>query len=326
MSGFCIDGFIGRFAAAQFGQRNAGSPLNALMRCIQWFLARRRPPPAPRPQSQRPLDPLDPTVKRGLHPQALHTVVWVDDTVFATKTPPHPPCAGLDGGCPVCARTTRTARRSQHYWHRLAHALGLGLSDEKRQEPSQSITYTGIMIVVDSFRHTLSIPPEKKARLAACLEEFLLVWSATAHEIASLRGRLQHYFCCLPYVLPFVALFSSLHGTEAEPYYNRPIDIPLVVNDTAAFLHAVPEDYAFHGRRLWPLVASTLHAAFLAGETGSAHIVVVTWDASLHGWDMVLRWWANCDGKTIVGTLTDSPDMQHQIRRETQAKSKQLLQ
>ena len=84
-------------------------------------------------------------------------MVWVDDTVFATKTPPHPACAGLDGGCPVCVRTARTARRSQHYWHRLALALDLGLSGEKRQEPSQRITYTGI--VVDTFRHTLSIPP-----------------------------------------------------------------------------------------------------------------------------------------------------------------------
>ena len=317
MSGFCIDGFIGRFAAAHFGQRNAGSPLNALMRCIQRFLARRGPPPAPRPQTRRLPAPADTTVRRGLHPEALHTVVWVDDTVFVTKTPSHPPCAGLDGGCSVCARSARSARRSQSYWHRLARALGLGLSDEKRQEPSQRITYTGI--VVDSFRHTLSIPPEKKVRLASCLEEFLYLRSATAHDVASLRGRLQHYSICLPYVLPFVALFSSLLGTEADPDYDRPVDSPPVVNDTAAFLRGVLEDYAFRGRRLWPLVASTLHAAFMAGETGLAHIVVVTWDASLHGWGMVLRWWANRDGKTIVGTLPDSPDMQHQIRREAQA-------
>jgi hypothetical protein len=39
MSGFCIDGFVGRFAAAHFGQCNAGSPFNALMRAIQRFLA-----------------------------------------------------------------------------------------------------------------------------------------------------------------------------------------------------------------------------------------------------------------------------------------------
>jgi hypothetical protein len=43
MSGFCIDGFVGRFAAVHFDQRNAGSPLNVLMRCIQRFLARRAP-------------------------------------------------------------------------------------------------------------------------------------------------------------------------------------------------------------------------------------------------------------------------------------------
>jgi hypothetical protein len=49
MSGFCIDGFVGRFAAAHFGQRNAGSPLNVLMRCIQRFLARRAPDPPPPP-------------------------------------------------------------------------------------------------------------------------------------------------------------------------------------------------------------------------------------------------------------------------------------
>ena len=43
MSGFCIDGGVCRFAAAHFGQRNAGSPLNALMRAIQRFRARRTP-------------------------------------------------------------------------------------------------------------------------------------------------------------------------------------------------------------------------------------------------------------------------------------------
>jgi hypothetical protein len=47
MSGFCIDGFVGRFAAAHFGQRNAGSPLNVLKRSIQRFLARRAATAAP---------------------------------------------------------------------------------------------------------------------------------------------------------------------------------------------------------------------------------------------------------------------------------------
>ena len=48
MSGFCVEGFLMRFAAAHFGQRNAGSPLNAFMRMVLRFLASRQAPPARR--------------------------------------------------------------------------------------------------------------------------------------------------------------------------------------------------------------------------------------------------------------------------------------
>ena len=48
MSGFCVEGFLMRFAAAHFGQRNAGSPLNAFMRTVLRFLASRQAPPARR--------------------------------------------------------------------------------------------------------------------------------------------------------------------------------------------------------------------------------------------------------------------------------------
>ena len=321
MSGFCIDGFVGRFAAAHFGQRNAGSPLNVLMRCIQRFLARRAPAPARRAHTSRVQEPAAPPVvpavppqRRGLHDTALHTAVWVDDTVFATKTPPHPPCAGLVGGCPVCTRTARAARRSQAGWHRLADELGLGLSDDKRQLPSQRVVYTGM--VVDTFKRTISIPPEKKVRLAAFLEGFFDLREAPLSDLASLRGRVQHYSACLPYILPFVALFSSVIGSEADPDYDRAIPLPPLVGEAAVFIRGVLEEYAYRGRPLWPPVPSTLHAAFLAGETGSAHIVVVTWDASLRGWGMVLRWWANREGKVVIGTLPDSDDMRHQVRRE----------
>jgi hypothetical protein len=34
---------------------------------------------------------------------------------------------------------------------------------------------------------------------------------------------------------------------------------------------------------------------------------------------MVLRWWANRDGKVIIGTLPDSDDTRHQVRREALA-------
>ena len=130
---------------------------------------------------------------------------------------------------------------------------------------------------------------------------------------------MQHYLACLPYILPFVALFSSIIGTEDDPDYATVVSLPSAVSAAAVFIRGVLEDYATLGRPLWPFVPSTLHAAFMAGETGSAHIAVITWDASLHGWGMVLRWWDNKDGKVIIGTLPVSEDMSHQVRLETLA-------
>ena len=62
------------------------------------------------------------------------------------------------------------AKVSQRYWHQLAAELGLGLSDDKRQLPSQRVVYTGM--TVDSFLGTISVPADKEARLAAFLEDF----------------------------------------------------------------------------------------------------------------------------------------------------------
>jgi hypothetical protein len=95
MSCFCINRFVGRSAAAHFGQRNAGSPLNALMRSIQRFLAQRAPPPRPvhtprqpAPDLPSPLAPVEPPVRRGLHPSALHSTVG--STMRSTPPRPHP--------------------------------------------------------------------------------------------------------------------------------------------------------------------------------------------------------------------------------------------
>jgi hypothetical protein len=129
-----------------------------------------------------------------------------------------------------------------------------------------------------------------------------------------MRGRVQHYSACLPYVASFVALFSSVIGTEADPDYDRSISVPLAVCEAALFIRRVLSDYATRGRPHRPLVSSALYAAFLAGESGSARVVTITWDASLHGWGMVLRWW---ETQVIFGSLPDNEDMRNQVWRET---------
>jgi hypothetical protein len=53
-------------------------------------------------------------------------------------------------------------------------------------------------MVMDTFHRTLSIPPNKEAKLAVFLEEVFDRREATLSEPASLRGRVQHYSACLP--------------------------------------------------------------------------------------------------------------------------------
>jgi hypothetical protein len=59
----------------------------------------------------------------------------------------------------------------------------LGLSDDKRQKPSQRVTFTGM--VVDTFLRTLSIPTDKKIRLATFLESFFDLRECTLSQLAS---------------------------------------------------------------------------------------------------------------------------------------------
>ncbi len=144
------------------------------------------------------------------------------------------------------------AKVSQRYWHQLAAELGLGLSDDKRQLPSQRVVYKGM--TVDSFLGTISVPADKKALLAAFLEDFFVRREATLSELASLRCRIQHYSASLPYLLPFVALISSVIGTNGDPVYDTLVPVPPAVCEAAVFVRAILEEYAESGRPLWPPV------------------------------------------------------------------------
>ena len=158
----------------------------------------------------------------------------MDDTAFVTKTDKHPKCAGLDGGCLVCKAAQRSTASNQGHWHCLAARLGLCLRADKRQLPTQRAAYTGL--VVDTFLKTLSIPDDKKRKLAAFLKSFFNRREAPLSKLASLRGRIQHYLVYLPYTPPYVAFFSSIIGTEDDPDYDRVISLPAAVSNSAVYL------------------------------------------------------------------------------------------
>ena len=161
-------------------------------------------------------------------------------------------------------------------------------------------------MTVNSFLGTSSILPNKKARLASFLEDIFFRREATLSELAFLRSRIQHYSAGLPYILPFVSLISSVIGTDGDPVYDTLVDVPPALREAAVFIRQVLEDYAAAGRPLWPPVPSSRHAAFLVGDTGDSRVVLITWDSSIHGWGVVIRWWANPEGKVVVGTLPDT--------------------
>ncbi len=77
-------------------------------------------------------------------------------------------------------------------------------------------------------------------------------------------------------MLPFVALLSSVIGTDGDPIYDTPVADPPAVCESAVFFRQVLEDYAKAGRPLWPPVPSSLYDSFTTGQTGDAWVVTIT--------------------------------------------------
>jgi hypothetical protein len=138
LSGVMIHGFVFRFAACQFGQKTAGSPLGSIVRAVARYFARL-------------LDP-------------VHVASWVDDLIFIMSTPEHGGCAAFVGGfCPVCTEYHGRALKVQEMWHAKARKLNIPLS-AKGHLVGQSGAFTGVAI--DSFQGRFSMLPDKMASLA----------------------------------------------------------------------------------------------------------------------------------------------------------------
>ena len=77
---------------------------------------------------------------------------------------------------------------------RLAPARQRPRPGPQRQTPLQRVTST--YRIAHTFLQTFSIPPDKKAKLTAFLETFFDLRECSLHDLASLRGRIQHYSAC----------------------------------------------------------------------------------------------------------------------------------
>lgn len=291
-SGICLDGFLFRFAAAQFGQKLAGSPLNALFFPIIRHLVNRF---------------------RGNSPLlGLLCSLWVDDLFLAQNVNPHGSCGGLLAGCAICVAAKLAFAKTQSYWHQLACDLGITLSPSKRQEISQQVEYTGI--VLDSIQGRFYIPDKKKVKLLSCLGTFVGLREFSLRALASLRGRVLHYSICIMYIRPLVSLLV-VPGADLDDLDSlHPMSSSLL--KAGQTLLDLVERFAPLGSPMWPYVPSSLYGRFLRGELAGMRLVVIIWDSSVHGWGAIIRWWDNFEGELVVGTFGPDDDVSAQVHRE----------
>ena len=292
-----IEGHIFRFAACQFGQKTAGSPLNSIVRSVARYFARL--------------------------PMPVHVAALVDDLFFSLSTPPHLICAGHKGGCPVCEEYYGHALVAQRRWHEKARKLNIPLS-EKGHGVSQVGSFTGVNI--DTFRGLVTMLPEKLESMVAAVDALRSELDTTCRHIARVRGKVLHYGCAIAYVAVAAASLSQAIHQTAGGMALTPVPTPreeagqpfqwdsprrLSARSTAAldFIRSCLEKFGTAGQPLWPVVASSLFGAFLDGRLAGVRVLVITYDASVFGWGAVLRATHEDRGHVIVGGFRVALDL-----------------
>ena len=239
--------------------------------------------------------------------------LWVDDMLLAQNVVAHGQCGGLLLGCDICLSAARCFGAAQSYWHSLAADLGVTLSPPKRQEISQQVEYTGV--VMDTIRGRFFIPGKKLAKLTASLRDFNEASTFTLRALASVRGRVLHYSLCIMYVRPLVPLLSAPSDLDQEDLdCAHPIREHL--RHACALLLDIVERFSAAGAPMWPPVPSSLYGRFLRGELADTRVFVIVWDSSKFGWGAVVRWWDNHQGELVVCTWDPVEAEDAQVHRE----------
>ena len=292
-SGICLDGSLFRFAAAQFGQKLAGSPLNGLFLPIMRHLSRRFGP-------------------RG-HLLGIICSLWVDDMMLSQNLVPHGLCGGLLGECRYCQQAAAMFAEGQAYWHGLAADLGVTLSPSKRQGISQRAEYTGV--ILDTIAGRFYIPEKKLEKLRSSLREMIGSSSFTLLSLASVRGRALHYSICIMYIRPLVPLLAAPPDLDQDDL-DRAHPRRESIAEACTTLLDLVDRFSAVGAPMWPLVPSSLYGRFLRRELVDERVIVIIWDSSVSGWGAFVRWWGDFEGKLVACTWGPGEADVAQVHRE----------
>ena len=280
MSGLSISGHIFRFAACQFGQKTAGSPLNALVMSVAKFFARL--------------------------PDPVHVAAWVDDLHFSMRTPPHPPCRGHVGGCPVCHQAYNRAVQAEALWRDKAKALNLPLSDGKGHSVAQGGPFTGVHI--DTFLGRYSMLADKLSSMRATFAALVNAESSTPRLLAQARGKAAHYGCAVQHLAAICpALTQAIHQSETSHCLPPPTldeeardakfdwDKPLITSARTRaalklMLH-ITDQLGAAGQPMWPPSPAASLGNFRRGTDSDTSLPTITAlsHCSPAGWGWALR-------------------------------------
>lgn len=307
-AGADFDGIIMRWAVPHFGQKPAGSVLNAVALCLLRYMALRNPAPGER---------------RGASVRTGNGVVWVDDFAFWTVVVAHPTCAGLMGGCPVCLEHLPHAQRLAAFWKDLCGQLGVPLSDDKYQAPGQRPGYAGFDF--DTVRGVVLIQPDKLAKLLACLADWQELAEVTPRALDSIQGRVLHYSYAIRYLRVVATQIYCLLGSVPDDLYDRPVAVGAEMRALAQEASMLVERFHSAGRPIWGRVPSSLLRVFQLEPAVGGLSFVLTWDASPSGWAALLRWWVAVGSRAelkellLVGSWPAGEAVGEQAHREALA-------
>lgn len=280
MSGLSISGHVFRFAACQFGQKTAGSPLNSLVISVARYFARL--------------------------PDPVHVATWVDDLHFSMRTPDHPPCLGHTGGCPTCAQAYDKAVQAEALWRAKARALNLPLSDGKGHTVAQGGPFTGVHL--DTLAGHYTMLADKLASLRATFAALVNADSSTPRLLARGRGKASHYGCAIPYLAVMCpVLTQAMHQAEhafdlpppelqeedSNPLFDWDQSLSLSPRTRAALhlmLRAI-NDHGEAGQPIWPLAPAATLGLFRSSQPGpdGRPIAAATVHVASSGWGLSVR-------------------------------------
>jgi hypothetical protein len=152
----CVEGHVGRFAAAQFGHKVSNTGLAVLT---------------------------DAVVKYASKELEVDSGAFVDDFLNALAIIMHGDCAGLEGGCPVCVSAAVAAQSIFDALDRMMPDCALVFSTKGDMAVRQHHIFLGI--IFDSFRGRIYVTEEKFRKLMALLREIMELLTCSPRGMAS---------------------------------------------------------------------------------------------------------------------------------------------